>query len=313
MTTQARYFAGVDAGGSKTLAVIVDERGHEVGRGLAGGANYHTIGADQAEAHVREALEAAIRAASGSLTLAGLWIGIAGVDRAADRELWLPRLQPLATRVRLTNDAELILSALDDGVGVGLIAGTGSIAFGCDSVGGTTRAGGWGYIMGDEGSGYDIARQALRAAARAADGRGPETALLAALMNHWRVERPFDLIGHIYAAQGTAAVARLATLALETARAGDPEAQRILAQAADELALAALAVAANLQFGDEPLPLAFGGGLLVNDAQFRSLVERTIRAARAVAHVAVVKDAAASAAQAAARLAMEASGEQSER
>ena len=152
MTPHARYFGGVDAGGSKTLAVVVDERGRELGRGLAGSANYHTIGVDLAAAHVREALEAAAHAASGSLPLAGLWIGIAGVDRADDRDLWLPRLQPLAATVRLSNDAELILSALAGGVGVGLIAGTGSIAFGRDASGRTARAGGWGYLMGDEGS-----------------------------------------------------------------------------------------------------------------------------------------------------------------
>lgn len=309
MTPHARYFGGVDAGGSKTLAVVVDERGRELGRGLAGSANYHTIGVDLAAAHVREALEAAAHAASGSLPLAGLWIGIAGVDRADDRDLWLPRLQPLAATVRLSNDAELILSALADGVGVGLIAGTGSIAFGRDASGRTARAGGWGYLMGDEGSGYDIARQTLRVAARAADGRGPETALLGALMSHWGAERPSDLIGRVYGAQDTATLARLAELALATARAGDPEARRIVSQAADELALAALTVAARLRLADAPLPLALGGGLLVNDAEYRSAVESRIRAARPVAPVAVVHDTAVSAAQAAARLAAEAGGE----
>ncbi len=309
MTAQPRYFAGVDAGGSKTRAVVVDERGREVGRGLAGSANYHTIGIDQAAAHVREALEAAMQSAKGSLPLASLWIGIAGVDRADDRDLWLPQLQSLAATVRLTNDAELILSALPGGVGVGLIAGTGSIAFGRDSSGGMVRAGGWGYLMGDEGSGYDIARQALRAAARAADGRGPETALLGAMVSHWGVQRPYGLIGSVYATQDVATLARLASITLATARAGDPEAQRIVSQAADELAQAALTVAAKLQLADEPLALALGGGLLVNDAEYRSAVESRIRAVRAVAHVAVVSDTAVSAAQAAARLAAEVSGE----
>lgn len=312
MTAQSPYVAGVDAGGSKTLAVVVDERGREVGRGLSGSANYHTIGVDQAAAHVREALEVAIHAANGSLPLAGLWIGIAGVDRADDCDLWLPRLQPLAASVRLTNDAELILSALPGGVGVGLIAGTGSIAFGRDPSGGIVRAGGWGYLMGDEGSGYDIARQALRAAARAADGRGPETALLEAMMNHWGVESPYDLIGSVYAAPDVATLARLASMTLATARAGDPEAQRIVALAADELALAALTVAARLQLAETPMALALGGGLLVNDSEFRSAIESRIRAVRTVAHVAVVLDTAVSAAQAAARLAAEVSGEHGE-
>lgn len=302
MSGNARYFAGIDAGGSKALAVVVDERGQELGRGIAGSANYHRVGIDLAAEHVREALDVAIRAAGGRLPLAGLWVGMAGVDRAEDRDIWLPRLQPLAITVLLTNDAELILSALEGGAGVGLIAGTGSIAFGRDQQGALARAGGWGYIMGDEGSGYDIARQALRAAARAADRRGPETALLGSLMAYWGVERPYDLIGRIYQAQEPATLARLAGLALEAARAGDPVAQRIIAAAADELALAALTVAANLQFPDGRLSLALGGGLLVNDRGFRAEVVRRISEARAVSDVAVVKDAALSAAQAAARL-----------
>lgn len=302
MGEQARYFAGVDAGGSKVLAVVVDERGQELGRSLAGGANYHGVAIDVAEAHVREALDAAIRAAHASLPLAGMWIGMAGVDRPDDRAIWLPRLMPLAAAVHLTNDAELNLSALDDGAGVGLIAGTGSIAFGRDLSGATARSGGWGYVMGDEGSGYDIARQALRAAARAADGRGPQTTLLEALISHWGVERPYDLIGQVYQTRAPSTLARLAGLVMRTAREGDPEAHRIITQAADELALSALTVADKLNFSDGSMPLALGGGLLVNDSDFAAEVVRRMRARRTVARVAVVRDAALSAAQAAARL-----------
>src|SRR5258708_22452203 len=106
MSAARTLWAGVDAGGSKTLAVVVDARGCEVGRGLAGGANYQSIGLERAVASLRGALDTALRAAGYALPLTAAWIGMAGIDRAADRDLWLPHLVPLAGAGRLTNDAE---------------------------------------------------------------------------------------------------------------------------------------------------------------------------------------------------------------
>jgi N-acetylglucosamine kinase-like BadF-type ATPase len=192
------YALGVDGGGSKTLALIVNEHGEEVGRGLAGGANYNAIGLDEAIKHVYAAVEQAARAAHCTPPFRKAWLGLAGVDRHADHEVLLPHLRDLATTVRLTNDAELLLAALDRGVGVGLISGTGPIALGQDATGHKARSGGWGHILGDEGSGYAIAQHALQAVVRASDGRGPQTALRERILQAWILQTPEELIGEIY-------------------------------------------------------------------------------------------------------------------
>jgi N-acetylglucosamine kinase-like BadF-type ATPase len=294
--------AGVDAGASKTLAVVVDDDGREVSRALAGSANYQAIGLERARAHLCGALEGAARAAGAHLPLAAAWIGMAGIDRPSDSDIWLPHLRPLAGLIRLTNDAELVLSALDSAAGVAVIAGTGSIALGRDLRGATARAGGWGHVLGDEGSGYDIGRMGLQAAARAADGRGPQTTLLALVMQRWHLHSPSDMIGQVYPARDTARVAQLSALVFEAAQAGDHVARQIVGRAADEIALAALAVSAGLEFPEGRVPLALAGGLLANEAAFRARVLRRIRRRRSIGQVVVVSEPARSAAHAAARL-----------
>ncbi|HEX9412667.1 MAG TPA: BadF/BadG/BcrA/BcrD ATPase family protein [Ktedonobacterales bacterium] len=302
MSAARTLWAGVDAGGSKTLAVVVDARGCEVGRGLAGGANYQSIGLERAVASLRGALDTALRAAGYALPLTAAWIGMAGIDRAADRDLWLPHLVPLAGAGRLTNDAELALTALDGAVGVAVVAGTGSIALGRDARGATARSGGWGHLIGDEGSGYDIGRSCLQAVTRAADGRGPPTTLVDLLAHTWGLNSPTEIIGRVYPAEDKASIAQLATLVFAAARAGDGVARRIVARAAGELSRAAIAVHQALEFADTPLPLALAGGLLVNESRFRAQVVRRIGRSCALGQVAVVEEPALSAARAAVRL-----------
>src|SRR5215469_14222108 len=97
------HYLGVDGGGSKTLAVIVNERGEEIGRGLAGGANYNTLGLAEVIKHVNAAVEQAARAAHCQLPLQKAWVGLAGIDRQADYELIYPHVRELAEQVRVTN------------------------------------------------------------------------------------------------------------------------------------------------------------------------------------------------------------------
>ena len=298
-------FAGVDGGGSKTLAVVVDAAGRERGRGTAGSSNWAAVDLERAVAHVRAAVAEATDAAGGELPITAAWIGLAGVARPGDQDAFLPRLDGLAGRVRLTNDADLVLTALPGAAGVAAIAGTGSIILGRDPGGQTARAGGWGHVFGDEGSGYELGRAALQAAARAADGRGPATTLLAAILDHWRLTAPSDLIDRIYHDPGgdKAGIAQLAGLVSRAAAAGDPVARKLVAQAADELTLGIAAVAARLDFPDGRLPLALAGGLLVGEPGLRARVLRRVRRRFPLGPVAVVADPAASAARAAVALA----------
>jgi N-acetylglucosamine kinase-like BadF-type ATPase len=278
----AAYFLGVDGGGSKTLAVVTDTRGRERGRGFAGSSNQEVVGVDRAVAELHAAVARAVASAGAALPVRAAWLGLAGVDRPPDRDALLPGLSALAAEVRITNDAELALGALPRMVGVALIAGTGSIALGRDAAGATARAGGWGHVLGDEGSGYAIGQQALHAAVRAADGRDDPTLLLEQVLAHWHLDAPDQLIGRAYQPFDKATIAALAPLVLAAARAGDQAARRIVAKAADELALTATTVARALAFTGAPVPLALGGGLLLGAPPLRARVLRRIRRTLAV-------------------------------
>ncbi len=296
------YYLGVDGGGSKTLAVIVNERGEEIGRGLANGANYNAVGLEAAVEHVYTAVAQATRSAGCQLPLRKAWLGLAGIDRQADHDLLQPHLRGLAELVLLTNDGELLLAGLEKAVGVVLISGTGSIALGRDSSGRKARAGGWGHILGDEGSGYAIAQQALQAVVRASDGRGPQTALRERILRAWNLHDTDELIGEIYGEQDKAKIASISSWVMITARAGDQVAAGIVQQAAKELALAVHVVCQQLDFPQHEIPLALGGGLLINEADFCTQVIQHIRYTQPIGQVVLVSQPTLTAARAAMQL-----------
>lgn len=269
-------FLGIDGGGSKTLAVIVDDVGYEWGRGVAGSSNHEVVGLDRAVVAIHDAVGKATIAAHTDLPLAAAWIGLAGIDHPRDLKMLAPAVRSFAATVRISNDAELVLSALPRQVGVAVISGTGSIALGRDAQGTLARVGGWGHVLGDEGSGFGIGREALQCAVRAADGRGPATALLDSILRHWHLPAPESLLERVYPTFDKTAIAALAPLVLALARDGDPMARRIEAQAANELALAVMTVARRLGFVAGPLPVAFGGGVLIHEERLRTLVIRRL-------------------------------------
>ncbi|HEY7414365.1 MAG TPA: BadF/BadG/BcrA/BcrD ATPase family protein, partial [Ktedonobacteraceae bacterium] len=135
MSNTSGYALGIDGGGSKTIAIIVDEQGQELGRGQAAGSNYSSIGLEAALHSLRQAVQEAAEMAGCRLPVGRAWIGMAGMDRPADHERLFPHMQLFANRVRLSNDAELCLSALENAVGIVIIGGTGSIILGCDARG----------------------------------------------------------------------------------------------------------------------------------------------------------------------------------
>lgn len=294
-------YLGIDGGGTKTVAVVVDARGAVRGRGAAGGANQESVGIRAALAAVRCAADQALRAAGGVAPCAA-WIGLAGVDHPADVTRFQARLQRLARRVHVSNDAELLLAALPGGIGVALVAGTGSIALGRNAAGETARCGGWGHVFGDEGSGYALGSGALRAVARAADGRGPSTTLTEMILRAWELSEPGELMARVYQAFDKAEVARLAPLAFAAARAGDEAANALVAHEAAELARQGCAVAEMLRLGcgGAALPVALGGGLLTHSPVYRRRVFERMAAAYRCKPVAVVKEPALVAARAAA-------------
>ena len=283
-----QYFLGIDGGGSKTLAVIVNASGEECGRGLASSSNYAVVGIPLAIQAIFEAAQKATEQAGLTLPVSRAWLGLAGIDRPDDHAKLQPHLKELAEIVHITNDAALGLSTLKNNVGVIVVAGTGSIALGRNAQGRIERCGGWGHILDDEGSGYEIARQALRAAVRAADGRGKPTLLLALLLKYWGLERAEELLGQVYGnTNNKATIARLSTCVFQAEQQHDPIAVQIVQNAAQELALLIITVAARLELinindpadrrAPQHLPLALSGGLLVNEERYRELVLEDLR------------------------------------
>jgi N-acetylmuramic acid 6-phosphate etherase len=297
---------GIDGGGTRTVALLArgqsspDGRSTVLGRGEAGPSNLQVVGAEKAYAALDRAVENAFSSANLPRTCVQVaWFGLAGAGRSENQELvrsWALR-RGIAADVEVTADAPLLLAAgTPDGWGVAIIAGTGSMAVGRSPDSRSSRAGGWGYLFGDEGSGYALSLAAFRAVAHMADGRGPDTSLAAALLERLQLDRPQDLIAMVYG--GTLdrpALAALAPLVLEAAQAGDAVASAIVQDGAEQLAAIAAACARRIAL-EPPVPLALAGGLLLGSASYRERVVRALAAQGiAAAPVAVVPEPAAGA------------------
>ena len=290
-------FAGIDGGGTKTVVVLVDESGAELNRVHASTSNAAVVGHGAAGAVLRTALEDALRGAGSDAAIASAWFGLSGSDRPEDHRKLRPFVQDLVAAMRMTNDAELILCALPGSVGLALVSGTGSIAFGRNERGERVRSGGWGHIIDDDGSGYDLARRMFDAFARDVDGRGPTTSLTARLIAHLSLVEPHQLIAFVYKAETSKAdIARLSRIVVEEAESGDTVARAIIAASARELAITASAAARKLGFQGS-LPLALTGGMFVHADRFRALVIDGLRSEWPDLDYQVVIDPALSAAQ----------------
>ncbi|CAA9582401.1 MAG: hypothetical protein AVDCRST_MAG87-3525 [uncultured Thermomicrobiales bacterium] len=292
------FFAGVDGGGTKTVVVIVDRLRRERARVRTGSSNAAVVGHEEAASTLRDALVRAAVEANATLPLGGVWLGLAGSDRPEDHHRLRPALVNVAGSIRFSNDAELVLGALPDGVGVALVAGTGSIAIGVDRRGVRARTGGWGHIFSDEGSGYDVTRKMLRAFAREADGRGPATRLTGRLTEHFQLSEPHQIIARVYAPSMTkGGLASLCRIVAEEAEAGDEVAMGIITSTADDLADLGHVVAGRLGFPGG-FDLAVTGGLFIHMASFRCQVMRTLGQRWAISTQTIVRDPALTAARA---------------
>jgi N-acetylglucosamine kinase-like BadF-type ATPase len=203
------------------------------------------------------------RAAAGRPVCA-VCLGMAGVDRPQDEIVLRGIFRRLGHReaVRVANDAVIALVAgAPERVGLVVLSGTGSIAYGADPQGRTARSGGLGWILSDEGSAQWLGREALRAAVRAADGRGQETALLALVLEAMKAQGLSDLVSAVYERNlRPSELGRLAWTVEAAVRQGDQAGSDVLERAAAELALAARAVHRQLVFDAGPVPVVLGGG-----------------------------------------------------
>ena len=179
---------GLDAGGTKTVCYLADENGVVLSEGRGRGAHLPSAGAEGIAVVLREVISQTLAGAGQPRALSAVCLGMAGVDRPSEAAVVRGLVNDLVSSpcVTIVNDA---LIALEAGAGaepgIVVIAGTASIAYGRDAGGRSARAGGWGYVLADEGSGYWLGRQALRAAMRHVDGRGPDTSLTRRLLEHY--------------------------------------------------------------------------------------------------------------------------------
>jgi len=272
---------GVDGGGSSTRVHVADERGRVLFKATGEGSAV-TPGAEADAAEVIGTLvtNAVIDAEMGHLMPRALVVGVAGVGREAQKIALQQELERMevAEAVVVISDAEgAMADAFAEGPGTLLIAGTGSIAWGRSPAGTMQRCGGWGPVIGDDGSGAWLGRKALQVIAAAHDGREPETALTGAVLTALELDDVAAIIRWASSAMPSD-FATLAPAVLSAAEVGDLRANTVVTMAVEELALHVRALARTL-FVDEraAIPVALHGGLLGKGRPMRKRLEHRLK------------------------------------
>ena len=275
---------GADCGGTRTRAVIATTNGAVLGEGQAGPGNPRDIGLDGLREAVARAVEAARRVANRADPAAAAVLGVAGVATEAERASAVEGLAPLGLcRAPLTVVSDMRIAqagAFACGPGMALIVGTGSCCYGRSADGREWRAGGWGPRLDDAGSATDLGQRAIRAAIRAADGRGPETVLSSRVLEELGLGSLRDALALVEQAEARPRIAALAPLVLQAAHEGDRVSVAIVREGVQGLAEMVLAVSAALGSADAPpLPLCLLGGLAEHDPTLAARLSETLHVA----------------------------------
>jgi len=293
MSRPSNFFIGVDGGASKTCVAIVDGDSSEIlSSASCGSSNKNSVGQAEALNQLRLGIHEALRKASVKLNqVRAICMGLSGVDSELDKALanqWVEQIfneyekdEKHKPTVFLYNDATIALASGTNGRlhGCVVICGTGTISVGYNEHLGrsnsssvfspepqTYRTSGWGPLLGDEGSGYAIASDILRAVVKAADGRGEATSLLQGVLDHLKLSNPQDLIPWAYSDYKWERIAALYPLAEEHASKGDAVAQRIIDSAINSLIHSVYVVAKTLKLDQDkdPFTVVLSGGILTH-------------------------------------------------
>ncbi len=259
------HVLGIDAGGTRTVCLLADEQGTILSEAVGGPANLQAAG----ELEVEKVLHAVMRQSLQERQLpAAICLGMAGVDRPQDVDVVRGIMQRIGSKARvlIVNDALIALVAgIGDAPGVVIVAGTGSIAYGRNGGDESARAGGWGHVLGDEGSGYWVGRLALRAVLRQAEGRGRPTRLTSRLLQRYRLQEAQDLVHEIYyRSPHPSTIAALSAEVQGAADEGDEIALGILDSGARELAASGVSVARRLDLTAHDFDVVLAGGIMRN-------------------------------------------------
>jgi N-acetylglucosamine kinase-like BadF-type ATPase len=277
----ARYYLGVDGGQSSTTAIIGDESGQVLGRGQAGPCN-HVTGAE-AEMKFRVVVGSCVAEACRqayldpeTIIFSAACLGFSGGPE--DKDAYTRQLIR-SEKYKITHDAEIALSgALAGSPGIIVISGTGSVAFGRNAAGTTARAGGWGYIYGDEGGAFDLVRRALRASLQGEEGWGPVTTLHRLLLEQTSTSNCNELLHRLYTPEyQRSRIAQLAPVVTKASEDGDRVATQVIYEAASKLAWYVEGVHRML-FAGELVQVATVGGTFQSKPLMHALQEQLLDA-----------------------------------
>lgn len=272
----ARFYLGIDGGQSSTKALLADETGKVIGRGRGGPCNH--VASSEGRAKFLSALGDCLRQAyheagleSTALHFASVCLGLSG--GAEDKEAYTKELIA-SDKYKFTHDAEIALLGGTAGEpGIIIIAGTGSIAFGRNAQMQTARAGGWGYIFGDEGGGFDLARQALRRALQFEEGWGKPTVLHKALLEVSGEPTANSLMHQFYNQFDRKQIASYAKLVTSAAEQGDEVALEVLKEASHSLTLYITGVYDQLFKKAETVQIVAVGGVFKSHVLTQQLMQ----------------------------------------
>lgn len=276
---ETRYI-GIDGGGTKTVCILGDAEGNILAESRGESSSVKSRPWEDVQRVLLTLIQDVVDQSGTEMSqLGGIFLGLAGSDRPEDRKRisdWLQTELPEGVPITVHNDAVTALAAGTWGQkGIALISGTGSIAYGFDpATGGFVRVGGWGYLLGDEGSGFDLGRKALVAVMRAYDGRGEPTALTGLVLERWSLQHPGQLINTIYGQDNVrTAIADGSKLVMRAAADGDPIAVKLVEEAIQELeelvktVITSMEKQQTIEVSDSPhlakntIPLVITGGL----------------------------------------------------
>ena len=277
-----KTYLGVDGGGTKTDFLLIDETGRILARVRQGSAYYLETGVEGLRALLAKGIAATLTQAS--VSVGDLSFAFVGLPAHGEDSRLLPVLDATPSsilpsdRFRCGNDMVCgWAGALAGRDGISIVAGTGSIAYG-EFLGSTARGGGWGELFSDEGSAYWVAREGLSLFSRMSDGRATRGPLYALLREHFQLHDDLDICAAVYGPppMTRSAIAALAPLVAQAARAGDAKARALFDAAALELAAVLDAVRDRLQVPAlHALPVSYSGGMF----QFTDLLMEPFRAA----------------------------------